>query len=86
VDEMDQLPPAVSTTDSLDVPSPDRLAIHPSNVIPGDVPGQIATTEFGGPDRTFEPTAVRYIKLGENGKWATNALEQGIIPFKRTWT
>jgi hypothetical protein len=35
----------------------------------------------GGPDQTFEPVAVRYIKLGENGKWATNALEQGIIPF-----
>src|ERR1700720_1635473 len=29
----------------------------------------------------FEPAAVRYIKLGENGKWATNALERGIIPF-----
>jgi hypothetical protein len=29
----------------------------------------------------FEPGAVRYIKLGGNGKWATDALEQGIIPF-----
>lgn len=32
-------------------------------------------------DETFEPGAVRYIKLGQNGKWAAEALEQGIIPF-----
>jgi hypothetical protein len=34
-----------------------------------------------GPAEPFEPGAVRYIKLGESGKWATDALEQGIIPF-----
>jgi hypothetical protein len=34
-------------------------------------------------DRTlaFEPGLVRYIKLGEKGKWAAEALSQGIIPF-----
>jgi hypothetical protein len=31
--------------------------------------------------RPFEPATVRYIKLGQNGKWATDALEEGIIPF-----
>jgi hypothetical protein len=37
----------------------------------------------GGAGRTghFEPDAVRYIKLGQNGKWAAEALEQGTIPF-----
>jgi hypothetical protein len=35
----------------------------------------------GGPGQNFEPGSVRYIKLGENGKWATDALEHGIIPF-----
>jgi hypothetical protein len=35
----------------------------------------------GGPDQTFEPAEIRYIKLGENRKWATDSLEQGIIPF-----
>jgi hypothetical protein len=46
----------------------------------GDIP-ETATTGWGRPEQTFEPAAVRYIKLGENGKWATNALEQGTIPF-----
>ena len=30
---------------------------------------------------SFEPGAVRYIKLGENGKWAASATANGIIPF-----
>jgi hypothetical protein len=81
VEDIENLAPAVSTINTLGASPPGRLAIHPSHVIPGDVPGQIATTRCGGPDQTFEPVAVRYIKLGENGKWATNALEQGIIPF-----
>jgi hypothetical protein len=40
-----------------------------------------ATTGRGGRAKTFEPEAVRYIKLGEKGKWAASAIEQGIIPF-----
>ena len=80
MDEMGQLPPAVSTIETLGAPPPGRLAIHPSHVIPTDVP-ETATSGFVRPDQTFEPAAVRYIKLGENGKWATNALEQGTIPF-----
>jgi hypothetical protein len=79
--EIENLTPAVSTISTLGAPPPGRLAIHPSNVIPGNVPGQIATVGCGGPDQTFDPAAIRYIKLGENGKWATDALEQGIIPF-----
>jgi hypothetical protein len=62
-------------------PPPGRLAIHPSHAIPADVSGQNVTIDCGGPGETFEPAAVRYIKLGENGKWAASALEQGIIPF-----
>jgi Restriction endonuclease len=60
--------------------APGGLAIHPPQAMPGDVP-EIATMGCGGPDQPFEPAAVRYIKLGENGKWATNALEKGTIPF-----
>jgi hypothetical protein len=40
-----------------------------------------ATTGCGGPAQTFEPAAVRYIKVGENGKWAARAIEQAVIPF-----
>jgi TPR repeat protein len=40
-----------------------------------------ATTGSGSRAQPFEPAAVRYIKLGENGKWAASAIEQGIIPF-----
>ena len=32
-------------------------------------------------DKSFEPGAVRYIKLGANGKWAACAIRDGIIPF-----
>ena len=40
-----------------------------------------ATTGRGGRAQPFEPAAVRYIKLGKNGKWAASAIERGIIPF-----
>jgi hypothetical protein len=33
------------------------------------------------PRPTFVPTAVRYIKLGQGGQWADEALDRGIIPF-----
>ena len=78
--DIENLAPAVETIDTLGAPPPGRLAIHPSHVIPTDVP-ETATTGCGRPDQRFEPAAVRYIKLGENGKWAATALEQGIIPF-----
>ncbi len=78
--DIENLAPAVSTISPLGAPPTGRLAIHQSNVTPRDFP-EIATTRCGGPHQTFEPVAVRYIKLGENGKWATNALEQGTIPF-----
>ncbi len=31
--------------------------------------------------KTFEPTAVRYIKLGSGGAWAEAAIRDGVIPF-----
>jgi hypothetical protein len=80
VEDIENLAHAESTISTLGASSPGRLAIHTS-IIPGDVPGQIATMGCGGPGGAFEPAATRYIKLGENGKWATNALEQGTIPF-----
>jgi Restriction endonuclease len=80
VEDIENLAHAESTISTLGASSPGRLAIHTS-IIPGDVPGQIATMGCGGPGAAFEPAATRYIKLGENGKWATKALEQGIIPF-----
>ena len=78
--DIENLAHAESTISTLGASSPGRFAIQPS-IIPGDVPGQIATMRCGGPGGAFEPAATRYIKLGENGKWATDALEQGIIPF-----
>jgi hypothetical protein len=38
-------------------------------------------TGLNGPAQPFEPVTARYIKLGKNGKWATDALKDGIIPF-----
>ena len=32
-------------------------------------------------DPSFNPTDVRYIKLGQGGAWAPDAFDQGIIPF-----
>ena len=40
-----------------------------------------AAVGCGGRAKTFEPAEVRYIKLGENGKWAASAVEDGVIPF-----
>jgi hypothetical protein len=60
-----------------------RLAMHNVPRIratPTDA-GLNAITGRGERAQTFEPGAVRYIKLGENGKWAATAIEQGIIPF-----
>src|ERR1700716_4369324 len=65
VKDIENLAPAVETIDTLGAPPPGRLAIHPSHVIPTDVP-ETATTGCGRPDQRFEPAAVRYIKLGEN--------------------
>jgi hypothetical protein len=77
--EDENLAPAESTISTLAAPPPDPLAIHSSTATPLRVPSP--TTGYTGSDRTFEPAAIRYIKLGENGKWAASALEQGIIPF-----
>ena len=45
-------------------------------------PALNAATGRGERAQPFEPAAaVRYIKLGENGKWAATAIERGIIPF-----
>jgi hypothetical protein len=34
-----------------------------------------------GPRVAFAPGAVRYIKLGERGRWARQAIEEGYVPF-----
>jgi hypothetical protein len=47
---------------------------------PADAPG-LNAINGSRRSQTFEPATVRYIKLGENGKWAASALEQGIVPF-----
>jgi len=60
-----------------------RLAMHnvPRLRATATDVGLNAITGRGERAQTFEPGAVRYIKLGENGKWAVTAIEQGIIPF-----
>ena len=60
-----------------------RLAMHnvPRLRATATDVGLNAITGRGERAQTFEPGAVRYIKLGENGKWAATAIEQGIIPF-----
>ena len=60
-----------------------RLAMHnvPRLRATATDVGLNAITGRGERAQTFEPGAVRYIKLGENGKWAATAIEHGIIPF-----
>jgi hypothetical protein len=81
VDDIQHSAPTPPALDSLGAAQGARLAIHQSNAVSSDVHGQILAAGCDGSAEPFEPEAVRYIKLGENGKWATNALEQGIIPF-----
>jgi hypothetical protein len=52
-----------------------RLSLNPVDAGPNAIPSRKERAQ------TFEPAAVRYIKLGENGKWAASAIEQRIIPF-----
>src|SRR5258708_15965470 len=60
-----------------------RLGVHNVRLVSANCTdvGLNAITGRGERAQTFEPGAVRYIKLGENGKWAATAIEQGIIPF-----
>jgi hypothetical protein len=47
----------------------------------------VAIPRHNGPVRPFEPAAVRYIKLGKNGNWATDALKEGPFPSATSqWT
>ena len=62
-------------------PPPSVRLVRSSPSMPTGVAPEIAAIDAGGPAESFEPGAVRYIKLGENGKWASKALRQGIIPF-----
>src|SRR5437762_776801 len=54
--------------------------VRRSSAIPTDAALNAAAV-CGGRAKTFEPAEVRYIKLGENGKWAASAVEDGVIPF-----
>jgi Restriction endonuclease len=78
MDDVENLPPA---TDNLGTPSTRRLGFHASHSIATSSASEMVITSADGYAETFEPGAIRYIKLGENGKWASKALEQGIIPF-----
>jgi hypothetical protein len=81
MDDIRYSAPTIPAFDSLGADPAARLGIHQSNAVSSDVRGQILAAGCNGSAEPFEPDAVRYIKLGENGTWATNALEQGIIPF-----
>ena len=60
-------------------PLSDVCAVHRAGTT--GAAGRIASASKGASDEAFEPGAVRYIKLGQNGKWAAEAVEQGTIPF-----
>jgi hypothetical protein len=76
MDDIENLPPTIDTPGS---PPSRRAPFRPS--VPFGVAPEIAARGTVRVEETFEPAAIRYIKLGENGKWASKALEQGIIPF-----
>jgi hypothetical protein len=74
---------AVTTTsiESMSAGPPSRQPRLPQNAAAMKVPLRPGITGHNASGRPFEPATVRYIKLGQNGKWATDALEEGIIPF-----
>jgi hypothetical protein len=74
--DVENLPPEIDSPGS---PPADGPQFRPS--IPFGAAPEMPTTGTVGLGETFEPVAIRYIKLGENGKWASKALEQGVIPF-----
>jgi hypothetical protein len=78
---MDRFEKLLPMTHSMNSTISDRRASHPSHSAQTGVALETATPMAEEPALTFKPGAIRYIKLGENGKWATNALQQGIIPF-----
>ena len=78
MNDIENLPLA---TDVLDRLPTAQLAFRSSHSISAGGASEIATAGDVGPAESFESGAIRYIKLGENGKWASQALQQGIIPF-----
>ena len=76
MNDVENLPPANDTPGS---PPSGQSPFRPP--VPFGVSAEIAASGTVGPGEMFEPEAIRYIKLGENGKWTSKALEQGIIPF-----
>jgi len=76
MDDVENSPPTIDAQGSL--PS-GQASFRPS--FPFGVAPEIVVPGTVGLGETFEPGAIRYIKLGENGKWASKALEQGVIPF-----
>ena len=81
MDDIQYSAPKILTVNSLGAAQGARLAIPHLIAVSSDVGAQNLAVSCNGSAEPFEPGAVRYIKLGENGKWATNALERGIIPF-----
>jgi hypothetical protein len=58
-----------------------RLAMHDVLRPRGNTTDTVSKPALVCGDKSFEPRAVRYIKLGANGRWAACAIRDGIIPF-----
>ncbi len=76
-----QLAVTATTIESIGAGQPSRQPGHHSNAAATNVALQTGIIGYNASGRPFEPITVRYIKLGQNGKWATDALKEGIIPF-----
>lgn len=70
-----------TTIESLAAGPRSRQLGHRPKVGATNLAPRTGETAHNGPGQRFEPVMARYIKLGKNGKWATDALKEGIIPF-----
>ncbi len=77
---MNRQPANKGTIESKAAGAESRLSAHSRAA---DTNSTLRTEQSGQnrPGQPFEPVTARYIKLGKNGRWATDALKEGIIPF-----
>jgi hypothetical protein len=70
-----------TTIESIAAGPQSRQSGHHSKAAATNLALHTGQTGHNGPGHPFEPVTARYIKLGKKGKWATDALKDGIIPF-----
>jgi hypothetical protein len=77
----DRQPANGATIESKAAGAQGRQCGHYSKAVAADRALYTGQRSQNGTGQRFEPARTWYIKLGKNGKWATDAFQEGIIPF-----